>query len=368
MRQHTPVFSTEQSNAPGRRATEGTTGGKGFKPPEGVLYHRKGETMSTITICWGHNPGQRFVKDTITSNDTRKDLRPYPAVIAPWACSDDTGLVRKSKDLTASVGGAYYIGGAAAERLPLANRQMASGRLDADSPMYQALVQMSLQHIGLTRNGTLPRVVMATALPVGWRDEAAEEALKAHIREGLRGLVTIAGLYVQSEPNAVISHELLDDAGQIRTDQAMLAKGLVCVGDIGGSTLNRSVLEGLRALPGQSDSPLLGSRQVVEALMHQSGAQYVDAERRLEAAVKKPGSDVDADRLLKQYREAVVAELQRTWAAYRPVAYLFAGGTAHWLADDLRRAFTGARVVANPQQAIAIGLWRYARRKARQGA
>jgi hypothetical protein len=46
---------------------------------------------------------------------------------------------------------------------------------------------------------------------------------------------------------------------------------------------------------------------------------------------------------------------------------LFAGGTTHWVADDLRRAFAGARVVVNSQQAIAVGLWRYARRKARQG-
>jgi hypothetical protein len=167
----------------------------------------------------------------------------------------------------------------------------------------------------------------------------------------------------------VVSHELLDDDGQIRADQALLAKGLVAVGDIGGSTLNHSLLEELRALPGQSGSPLLGSRQVVEQLARQSGQQYVDAEKRLEAAARTPGQDAPADALLRQYREAVVGELQRIWASFRPVAYLFAGGTAHWVGDDLKRAFgPRARVVANPQQAIAVGLWRYARRKARRGA
>jgi hypothetical protein len=70
-------------------------------------------------------------------------------VIAPWQASDDTGLARKSKDLTAHVGGRHYIGGATAERLPLGNRQMANGRLEANSPMYQALIQMSAQHAGL---------------------------------------------------------------------------------------------------------------------------------------------------------------------------------------------------------------------------
>jgi hypothetical protein len=318
----------------------------------------------TELLCWGHNPGQRFCKDTLTVNGARRDLKPYPAVIAPWQSADDTGLARKSKDLTATVNGRHYIGGAAAERLPLNNRQMANGRLEANSPMYQALAQMSAQHAGLKAK---PTVLIATALPVAWRDATAEEQIKAHLRAGLRELVTIKDIYVQSEPNAVIGYEMLDDNGQIRTDQAALAKGLVCVGDIGGATLNRSVVEGLRALPGQAASPLFGSRQVVEALMQSSGQQYIDAEKRLEAAVRTHGQDSVADALLAQYREAVIGELQRAWSSFRPVAYLFAGGTAHWLADDLRRAFAHARIVANPQQAIAIGLWRYARRKALRG-
>jgi hypothetical protein len=310
----------------------------------GNRANQEGKAVTEL-LCWGHNPGQRFCKDTLTVNGARRDLKPYPAVIAPWQSADDTGLARKSKDLTATVNGRHYIGGAAAERLPLNNRQMANGRLEANSPT----------------------VLIATALPVAWRDATAEEQIKAHLRAGLRELVTIKDIFVQSEPNAVIGYEMLDDNGQIRTDQAALAKGLVCVGDIGGATLNRSVVEGLRALAGQAASPLFGSRQVVEALMQSSGQQYIDAEKRLEAAVRAPGQDSVADALLAQYREAVIGELQRAWSSFRPVAYLFAGGTAHWLADDLRRAFAHARIVANPQQAIAIGLWRYARRKALRG-
>lgn len=321
--------------------------------------------MSDI-ICWGHNPGQRFVKDTYTLDGKRKDTKPYPAVIAPWQRSDDTGLAKRVRDLIATVGGAHYIGGTAAERLPLQNRQMANGRLEPNSPMYQALAQMSAQQTGML--GKRPTVLIATALPVAWRDETAEEQIKAHLRAGLREMVTIKEIYVQSEPNAVIGYEMLDDDGQIRRDQTMLAQGLVCVADIGGATLNRSVVECLRALPGQSASPLLGSRQVVEALMQQSGQQYIDAERRLEDAVREPGKDSIADALLKQYREAVIGELQRAWSLFKPVAYLFAGGTAHWIADEARRVFFAARVVNNPQQAIAVGLWRYARRKAQRSA
>lgn len=323
--------------------------------------------MKDDVIAWGHNPGQRFVKDTLTVNGQRKDMLPYPAVIAPWQSSDDTGLSsRKAKDLTATVGGASYIGGSAAERLPLQNRQMANGRLEPNSPMYQALVQMSAQHAGLKAK---PVVLIATALPVAWRNDTAEDQIKEHIRAGLRNIATIKDIYVQSEPNAVIGYEMLNDDGQTRSEQGMLAKGLVCVGDIGGATLNRSVVEALRALPGQSGSPLLGSRQVVESLMQQTGEQYIDAEHRLESAAQGLGKDTRADSLLKQYREAVVGELQRSWSSFKPVAYLFAGGTTHWLVDDLKRAFgSKARVVANPQQAIAIGLWRYARRRLVRGS
>ena len=319
-------------------------------------------------LCWGHNPGQRYVKDSFSVGDKRKDTRPYPAVIAPWQKSDDTGLAKRGRELTARLGDAMYLGGDAAERMPIANRQMANGRLDAASPVYQAFAQMSVQHTGILKTGERPTVLIATALPVGWRDESAEQAITAHVRAGLKGLVAIKDIYVQSEPNAVVSSELLDDDGNMRRDQAELATGLVCVGDIGGGTLNRSVLDGLKALAGQSASPLLGSRQVVEALMQMSGQQYIDAERRMETAVRLPGQDAPADALLRQYREAVVGTFQQAWGIFKPVVYLFAGGTVHWVEGELRRAFPRARIVANPQQAIAIGLWRYARRKAARGA
>jgi len=314
-------------------------------------------------ICWGHNPGQRYVKNSITVNGKRKDLKPFPAVIAPYQSSDDLGLHRKQRDLIAKVDGAIYLGGEVAERLPMANRQLVHGRLEADSPVYQAFAQMSAQHAGFKHK---PTAIIATALPVAWRTDDAEQAIIEHLKTGLKQLITVREIVVQSEPNAVVSSELLDDEGQMRKDQAELA-GLVCVGDIGGGTLNRSVLEKLKVLPGQSASPLLGSRQVVEALMQASGQQYIDAERRLERAVLLANQDSLADRLLKQYQEAVIAEFQRAWASFKPNAYLFAGGTVHWVARSLERHFPRMRIVANPQQAIAVGLWRYARRRALRG-
>lgn len=323
-------------------------------------------------IVWAHNPGQRYVKDRFAvGNGAPKDSDPYPAVVAPWAQTDDTGLKRRGKDLTATVAGALYIGGVAAERLPLANRQQDAGRLESESPIYQCFAQMSAQHLGLAQfaNGEPPRLLIATALPVAWRNanEDAEAALRKHIKQALGSVYTIQEIYVQSEPNAVVGAELLDDNGELRKDQGVLAKGLVCVGDIGGGTLNRSVLEALRALPGESQSPAIGSSQAVRMLADRAGIQYIDAERRLEQAVKTAGRDPDADGILKQYRERIVTEFQEAWKTYKTAEYLFAGGTLHWVAAELRRVWPRARFAANPQQQIAIGLWRYARRRALRG-
>lgn len=320
--------------------------------------------MANNTIAWGFNPGQRFVKNCTTHDGKRRDLRPFPAIIAPWQRSDDIGLFRTKQALMASVNGSEYIGGEHAERLPLGNRQMSVDRLDLDSPTYAALTQMSLMHTDLMDKD----VLIATALPAEWRNDDAEKKIKRHIQDGLRHLAVIKGIIVQSEQNAVIFHEVLDDNGNKIESDTDLLTGLVCVGDLGGSTINRTVVDGLIPLPGQARSPIMGSRQVVEIMMQVAGYhQYIDAERRLINAVKNPGKDLVADSMLRQYSEAIISDFQRSWAIYKPVAYLFAGGTAHWVARDLLRAFNNARIVTNPQQAIAVGLWRLARRKLMRG-
>lgn len=327
-------------------------------------------TVPLSTIAWGHNPGQSHVKDTFEGEAGQKRTsKPYPAVIAPFASSDDIGLGmggRSTALLEATVAGARYMGGIAAQRSPLAIREMDSSRLNAESPVYPALIQMSFKHTKLNRRGKegLPRVAIATAMPVGWRDiDGAEAALEQHIRTGLRDLAEITWLEVKSEPAAVVLHEMLNDDGVVRSDQASLSKGLVCVADLGGATMNRSVLDTLQALPGQSKSPLLGSRRAVEQLMTESGMGFVDAEQRLVQAVERPGQDAVADRVLRQYSEAVIADLNTAWSGLRPLAYLFAGGTTRWIENQIMRAYPTARILKDAQQAIATGLYRYAKFK-----
>lgn len=330
-------------------------------------------TTTPPAIAWGHNPGQSHVKDTFEGEAGQKRTsKPYPAVIAPYASMDDIGLGTGGKSntpLDATVGGARYMGGVVAQRSPLAIREMDSSRLNPESPVYSALIQMSFKQTKLNRRSTegLPRVAIATAMPVGWRDiDGAEAALEQHIRTGLRDLATITWLEVKSEPAAVVLHEMLNDDGSVRGDQAALSRGLVCVADLGGATMNRSVLDGLQALPGQSKSPLLGSRRAIEQLQNESGMGFVDAEQRLIQAVEHPGQDPVADRVLRQYSEAVIGDLNTAWSGLRPLAYLFAGGTTHWIDRQILRAFPTARILKDAQQAIATGLYRYAKFKLAQ--
>lgn len=323
--------------------------------------------MSEV-ICWGFNPGQWMVKNSLDGVNGKMQIAPpFPAVIAPWAKMDDLGLSKGAKVLEATVNGSRYQGGATVQYSPLAMRQMASGRLDIDSPLYPALAQMSAQHVSMHKraNGTLPRVLIVTALPVGWMSPDAEAAMRIHLRSGLAGVVEVVDVLVKSEPAAVVLHEMITDTGDIRADQTALAEGLVCVADIGGSTLNRAVLNRLQPLPGQSDSPYLGSLTAIESLRQRRGLhQITDAETQLLAALKAPGKDPLADSIHREYRDAVIANLQQAWKGLHPLAYLVAGGTALWVGDAIVKAF-GSKVcvTTKPQQTIATGLYRFGRRQ-----
>lgn len=317
------------------------------------------------TIAWGHNPGQFAVKDTVDgATGKRTEAKPYPAVIAPWGRVDDMGITAKSTILEATVGDDRYQGGRQVARLPNAIRQMAQGRLDDTSPIYSAFAQMSFQHLKLTRR-ECPSVLIATALPVSWRnDPNASAALERHIRTGLRGKADVQNVYVRSEAGAVVYHELFNDEGNIRSEQTALAKGLVCVGDLGGGTLNLAVLENLEMIPDQAQSPERGSRLPIEQMMSVAGMSFVDAEERLRVAVSSPGRDKPADSILSGYRNMVVSIYQQAWSPFKPIAYLFSGGTILWVADTLTRAFgSKVRIIDNPQQAVATGMYRYAKRQ-----
>lgn len=324
-----------------------------------------------MNYVWGHNPGQKAVKNTLIKQDLgqRHDAPVFDAVIAPKDVMDDLGMTR-TQVLEATVNGRKYIGGHHAARSRLAQRQQAEGRLAPESPMYRALVQMSAQALHFEPTD---RVTIATALPVGWKNEANVRLMEHHIRDGLDGIVGIDNVYVQSEAAAVIYAELLTSSGTLRTDQRELASSLVAIGDLGGSTVNLSMVERMETIPGSAASPYLGSRILIEKVADHFGVQEPDAEAKIREEVLQPGADPTVGRLLDQYRESVIAELQSRWAGYKPSVYLFAGGTTNWFWIETRlgdrenmlvRTFgSAARVVTAPQQAIAGGLAHYAAMK-----
>jgi hypothetical protein len=228
---------------------------------------------------------------------------------------------------------------------------------------------MSAQLLGLQPD---TQAVVATALPASWMSPENVGLMKDHVRSGLKNRVFLAGLYVQSEPGAVIYHELLTPTGDLRTDRRHLATGLIAVGDLGGSTINRALVESLEALPGQSVSKYLGSRWLIDKIAESRSVQAPDAERMIREELTSPGTDPAIGNELSQYREAVIAEFQSAWAGLSPTAYLFAGGTSHWFVVErngqqvnlLEQAFgPKARVLPDAQQVIAVGLARYAAMK-----
>lgn len=324
-------------------------------------------------IIWSFNPGKFATKNSFSApNGERKDAEAFPSVIAPLGQVDDLGL-GSSRMLTATVNGATYMGGAHAGRHPLANRSVSIDRLSAANPIYAALVQMSFQHLKLAErgNGKGPTVVLASALPAGWKTAEAVAQLEQHLRTGLKGLATIKDILVRSEQAAIVYHELMDDAGGIQRDNAELAKGLVCVADCGGGDINLAVLENLETVPDSALTIPLGSYELIELVSLRAGIPLTDAEKRIRHHIESGAADSIVGPLLQQYRESAIDKLTKAWRDFTKnttVRYRFGGGTSLWLAPVLHQAFgSKAKVVKKPQQAVAIGMYKYASRQIARG-
>lgn len=318
----------------------------------------------TTTFAWGFNPGQHAIKNAIIPDiGKRRDSASFLAVMAPWAASDDLGLSaptsREVHEVT--VRGTRWLIGRRAARQPNAIRQFAETRLQDSGAAYEVFASMSLQRLKLTPGAEL---YIATALPVAWLTSETEATLAHAVRASVAAnpdLLVVKQLVVKNEAAAVVYAELLDDTGALRSGREDLGRGVVCVADIGGSTCNYTVLDQIRPIENESRSPLLGSYQVIVDIASSDGTDLIDAEQRVLDHLAN-GCDSVIARMLDQYAQAVIGELQRAWRTRKPVAYLVAGGTSIWIAPQLMKAFgPKLRIVGNqPQQTIAIGLARLA--------
>ncbi len=339
---------------------------------------------TTTTIVWSTNPGSFAVKDSYSGPDGQRiDSEPFQAVVAPLSRGDDLGLSSKGATmLKATIDGAQYMGGRHAARSPLASRDMSVHRLDDSSPFYKALVQMSYQHIGLDerRNGSMLNIVLASALPVSWlrptqdfeSDAAYKKAVEAtkakmehHLRAGLKGLVNIKAVHIRSELACVVYHEVFDDAGKPVRENLGLATSVVGVADFGGGTYNWGVLENAEIM--SAGSPSKGSQQIIATLQERAGIEmFVDAEALIRRVVAGTEQNRLVTSLINQYGDSVISDLTTAWRSYSSAmtAMLFSGGTAIWIKPMLLKAFgKKARVMAKPQQTVAIGAFRYAQRQ-----
>lgn len=313
------------------------------------------------TIIWGHNPGAKSVKDSWSvDGGARKDAKPYEAVIAPWVEKVDFGIASQSTERLEVVlpsGGRYIVGDRVA-RVRGAIRQSVNGRIMDDSPVYASFVQASIARITKHK----PSIYICSALPSGYMSDTNIRALEAHLRAGLKGHGKVEELWIRNEAGALVYHEALLDSGQPNLEARDLA-GLVLSCDIGGGTLNRTVVERLEPIDGESASPPLGSMEAIRKLANRLGISLKDAEAMLLEVVETGSGDSAAVQQLRDYQQAVIDDLVQAWAPHyrRAKAIFFAGGTVHWLTPALKKVYPNMRIVGrNPQQSVAIGLYRFA--------
>lgn len=332
------------------------------------------------TLVWGFNPGSHSVKNscavsTVSGEFTgRRDLEPFEAVIAPAVRLDDFGVGKRQRPLSATIKvrdgsrsiALNYFGGELVRRLPSAIRQPVNGRLGLDSPIYQALAQMSMAQMNL-RLSEKPTAYIVTALPAEYRNDENVEALKRHISSSLVDHVFLADLEVANEAAASVYYLFYTDAGeQNRSTANARLLGLVLSADIGGGMMNHAVLDRLQPLMGHSRSPILGSIEAINDLVARTGWSATDSEAALRTMVETNSGDDLTRQVLFGYRQRVVAHLEKAWEGFHrdARAVLLSGGTATWVADDIRKAFPKMELVggSKPQLTPAIGLYRRAMR------
>jgi hypothetical protein len=328
------------------------------------------------TMIAGHGPniGHGHVKYVIIDK-AGKELPPvvFPAMIAR-AAGRVQGAIHAAA--TVDLGGAQWWTGDDALLAPAQLTMLAQERLE-DPTFVPALLKGALDRLGHL-NGAATGVCV-TGLPATWAADAAKaRALGERLRAAHPGYTKIR---VIPEPLGLVYSALLDADGDLVGDTT-LTTGRVAVLDLGHLTADEATIRRLSVEPSGLETHQLGTAGPLRQIRAQLAAHF---ERELslyetDMAVRAGGLRVAGqlvplpphwDRPLRQHGAAIAARLVESWGRGTQFdAILLGGGGAELahLVEPIRAKFPHARVVEQPQIAIARGYARLARRLAREAA
>lgn len=332
-------------------------------------------TIPTSSAGIGHgvNIGHGYVKYALIGPDGSERVLPaFPAMVAKAGASVSGALARAE---SVTMGDDFWWTGEDALLSPAPITYLGQERL-ADPLFIPTLLRGALHRLGLSA-GT--GGVCVTGLPASWAaDETKARALGERVRAALPGYRHIR---VIPEPLGLVYAALLDTSGQLAAGDVALSAGRVGVVDLGHHTDDLCVVDRLRPLPASLATFQIGTARPLAQVAALIGATY---ERELtlaeaDAAVRartlwvagqpRPLPEGWQEPLIEN-GEALAARLVERWGRGADLDAILIGGGGAELPQKvqaIQRRFPQARVVSQPQTAIARGYARLARRLALEG-
>lgn len=319
-------------------------------------------------IYHGVNIGHGYVKYiTLDDHGSERTLEPFPAMIAPAR-----GSVSASDEApTTELDGTRYWVGEEARLSPYPMTILAQERLT--HPVFiPVLVRSAIQRLALEH---CPGICV-TCLPATWtQDRVKCQALGQRLRAGA-GEDFYTRIRVIPEPVAMLCAVALNNWGA--TTNHELIRGRVGVIDLGHHTVNLAVVNSLQLVDGSLHTWNLGSARPLAQIAATLSAHF---ERELslhdtDLIVRQQSIVIRGtahplpqhwDTPLRENGLAIATKIQEVWGSGASLDTILIGGGGALLDQvvrGIRRHFPHARRLQDPQQAIALGCARFARRMA----
>lgn len=327
---------------------------------------------ATATAGHGVNIGHGFVKYVIAGADGSERLPlVFPAMIAR-AGRTVAGALARAESVV--MGDDFWWTGEDALLSPAPLTYLGQERL-TDDIFIPALLRGALQRLGQLQGAG---GVCVTGLPAAWAvDEGKARALGERIRAAQPGYRSIR---VIPEPLGLVYAALLDGAGAVVGDLA-LTGGRVGVIDLGHHTDDVCVVDRMRpiasslatfqtgtARPLAQIATLLGEAYERELTLAEADAAVRARQVRI-AGGARPLPEGWAEPLVEN-GAALARRLVERWGRGADLDAILIGGGGAELPQKVQAIqdrFPHARVVAQPQTAVARGYARLARRLAGEG-
>jgi hypothetical protein len=326
---------------------------------------------ATATAGHGVNIGHGYVKYVVINPDGSERLPVvFPAQIARAGRDVGGALVRADTVLMDE----HWWAGEDAQLSPSPLTLLSQERL-VHPTFIPVLLKAALRRLGLQAGAG---GVCVTGLPASWaRDEEKARALGERLRAATPGYRRIQ---VIPEPLGLVYAALLDERGQVNGDLA-LSSGRIGVIDLGHHTDDICTVDRMRPIDSSLATFQTGTARPL-TLLADLLAELAERPLTLaetDVAVRAGSFRISGrpqplppgwDRPIRENGESLASKLVERWGRATDLDAILIGGGGAELAPKvqaIQERFPHARVIEQPQTAIARGYARLARRLAGEG-